>query len=380
MHASFRQKPKYEALSYRWGISDATEVIFLNGQRFRVRKNLFDALVHLRSQNGDRLLWIDAVCIDQSNFEERKRQVGLMDFIYTRATHVLVWLGLMPRPNEDNWNIDFDPEVEQSLLGAARWVKSSQYRKWVSENKYWSRVWIIQEIGLARRLKVCTNSWTLGWDEFFSTLHIANGYFSENPQLNIVVRNFELIRKLDDGDIGLLYDPRETVHLSQLVLSLLGSPSAPANFKPPPKFFVAMGAYGGHILQLGPTDIELHASSTAYKNWRRGFGEHYSSLDDIKKLREAHEAYDDLQLYKGESVHSKVRRIDPEQYWSNGLFTHAEFKPLNRFVKLDEMDLSAGRLEGGSIVCEKWAPISANSIIVRIYMDIGTLSQLTSQI
>lgn len=57
----------YEALSYVWGTRQSEEMIFLDGCLFEVTRNLYEALAHLRRPDEDRVLWIDAICIDQSH-------------------------------------------------------------------------------------------------------------------------------------------------------------------------------------------------------------------------------------------------------------------------------------------------------------------------
>ena len=52
-----------------------------------------DILHHFRYEDQDRLLWLDFLCIDQNNLDERASQVGLMREIYRRASEVLIWLG-----------------------------------------------------------------------------------------------------------------------------------------------------------------------------------------------------------------------------------------------------------------------------------------------
>ena len=83
----------YEALSYTWGTNEKPEQIILNGERLMVAKNLYSALQYLRFKNEDRILWIDAICIDQSHIAERNHQVGHMASIYSDAERVLFWLG-----------------------------------------------------------------------------------------------------------------------------------------------------------------------------------------------------------------------------------------------------------------------------------------------
>jgi hypothetical protein len=83
----------YEALSYTWGDTKRTARITLNGRSLLVTENLYTALLHLRSSSEDRIMWIDAICIDQDNWEERGHQVQLMGDIYQQAERVVVWLG-----------------------------------------------------------------------------------------------------------------------------------------------------------------------------------------------------------------------------------------------------------------------------------------------
>ncbi|KAF2824444.1 HET-domain-containing protein, partial [Ophiobolus disseminans] len=83
----------YRCLSYTWGESPAEHQILLNGDTFCVRKNLFEFLeIAVRLLSYD-LLWVDAICIDQTNVTERGHQVKRMDIIYKGAVQVLIWLG-----------------------------------------------------------------------------------------------------------------------------------------------------------------------------------------------------------------------------------------------------------------------------------------------
>ncbi|KAK1856100.1 ankyrin repeat and sam domain containing protein 6 [Colletotrichum chrysophilum] len=59
----------YEALSYAWGSTDQSETITANGKILHVTKNLYSALGHLRNKEN-RILWVDAICIDQTNLQE----------------------------------------------------------------------------------------------------------------------------------------------------------------------------------------------------------------------------------------------------------------------------------------------------------------------
>ncbi|KAJ4364082.1 hypothetical protein N0V83_009537 [Neocucurbitaria cava] len=83
----------YEALSYTWGSPDLTRHIGLNGKRFSCTENLYSALRYLRLENEERILWIDAICIDQNHIAERNHQVSHMASIYHDAEKVIFWLG-----------------------------------------------------------------------------------------------------------------------------------------------------------------------------------------------------------------------------------------------------------------------------------------------
>lgn len=83
----------YEALSYVWGDPTVTKEIVLQGSPFRITTNLESALQHLRFADTARCLWVDAICIDQTNLKERSEQVQMMAEIYYGATRVLAWLG-----------------------------------------------------------------------------------------------------------------------------------------------------------------------------------------------------------------------------------------------------------------------------------------------
>jgi len=83
----------YEALSYTWGGEEKPRSIAIKGQNLNITANLYEALLHLRTRSLDRIIWIDAICINQENREEQGQQVQLMAMIYSKAHRVLVWLG-----------------------------------------------------------------------------------------------------------------------------------------------------------------------------------------------------------------------------------------------------------------------------------------------
>ncbi|EME84950.1 uncharacterized protein MYCFIDRAFT_41912, partial [Pseudocercospora fijiensis CIRAD86] len=86
--------PQYESVSYCWGDITKKSSIVLDGQTtVDVSKNAHAALMRIRDPNIDRTIWIDAICINQTDVEERGSQVSNMHLVYHRATRNLIWLG-----------------------------------------------------------------------------------------------------------------------------------------------------------------------------------------------------------------------------------------------------------------------------------------------
>ncbi|KAK5677559.1 hypothetical protein LTS10_010131 [Elasticomyces elasticus] len=94
-------QPEYEALSYTWGDRTLDKSIVLGGRsRLPVTDNLWRALRGLRYRWRSRVLWVDALCIDQKNIGERSMQVAFMGQIYNVAHQVCIWLG---EPAPKSW-------------------------------------------------------------------------------------------------------------------------------------------------------------------------------------------------------------------------------------------------------------------------------------
>ncbi|KAF8853427.1 hypothetical protein BDZ45DRAFT_558927, partial [Acephala macrosclerotiorum] len=83
----------YEALSYVWGEKENPDFIILCGSRFAVTRNLAEVLRYLRFPSSDRMLWVDAICINQCDEKEKEAQVKSMHWIYKLAERVIAWLG-----------------------------------------------------------------------------------------------------------------------------------------------------------------------------------------------------------------------------------------------------------------------------------------------
>jgi hypothetical protein len=92
--ADLRSTPSYTALSYVWGQSiSSRRRIICNGVAFRVTSNCYSALRHLQAKNGTFDIWVDAICINQKDQDEKMHQINLMGDIYSQASITYVWLG-----------------------------------------------------------------------------------------------------------------------------------------------------------------------------------------------------------------------------------------------------------------------------------------------
>ncbi|KAI9155682.1 HET-domain-containing protein [Paramyrothecium foliicola] len=108
------QRPDYEALSYVWGNSGFSEGLAIDGRgRHPITANLSQSLIALRKVDSVRLLWVDAVCINQETLQEKSQQIRLMGHIYKYAKTVLIWLG----PHEYNpLQSEYDSHGEPTAL------------------------------------------------------------------------------------------------------------------------------------------------------------------------------------------------------------------------------------------------------------------------
>jgi hypothetical protein len=103
-HVAISQTGLYEALSYTWGSPDRCYQVVCNGFYLRVTNSLQEALRTMRYPDKKRTLWIDQLCINQEDIQERNSQVTIMHLVYKHATRTVVFLGSVEgheRPKTD---------------------------------------------------------------------------------------------------------------------------------------------------------------------------------------------------------------------------------------------------------------------------------------
>lgn len=158
---AFAQRPRYDALSYRWGDESNKKRILLNGFPMLVTANLWAALDYLRTHRRQLPIWVDALSINQAHVAEHSRQLRIMPHIYTRATTVVVWLG-----TDVAQLVDATPDHrdDDGIGGGA----NQAALELILANAYWGRVWIIQEIGKARRIELLIGHEPWAWETFIA--------------------------------------------------------------------------------------------------------------------------------------------------------------------------------------------------------------------
>lgn len=168
--------PSYVALSYVWGDIRKSAPIILNNAEIHVTTNLLAALHRLSAWNSGTYFWIDALCINQSNTEEKTHQVSIMRNIYQQAMLVTMWLGVEQDDSHvamsmiEAWGRAYEHTEKdldtKSRVAAALAMLNDAFDEagWKAiklflQRPYWKRIWIVQEVALAQRsLILCGNA------------------------------------------------------------------------------------------------------------------------------------------------------------------------------------------------------------------------------
>lgn len=198
---------EYEALSYAWGDSQGGEIINVDGQVLQITRSLHGALQHLRGGNKDRILWADAICIDQTNIMERGHQVAQMGTIYSLARNAIVWLGSVSesatsllsalgslqkkvalrrfdqwQPRDDRWKQAWEELHGRDTSGGQFHHQLIDGLEELTRKSWFSRVWILQEVAKATSAQIHCSSGTIS-AKFLALAPWLLGYdISQQPQ------------------------------------------------------------------------------------------------------------------------------------------------------------------------------------------------------
>ena len=173
--------PSYTALSYTWGDARDTYQITCNGANLTITRNLEAALCHLRQRETSMCLWIDAICINQSDVDEKSRQIVKMSEIFAAASETICWLG----PGTEDSDLAMDlitqmaavvkkpgpaGELSFSNLSASNIPVNDRFYEVLCDFFYrrpwFRRVWVRQEIAFSEVLIMVCGAKRLDWEPF----------------------------------------------------------------------------------------------------------------------------------------------------------------------------------------------------------------------
>ncbi|KAK6189420.1 hypothetical protein LQW54_013278 [Pestalotiopsis sp. IQ-011] len=182
---------EFDALSYTWGDPSHTFPFQCNGSELRIHENLKNALPYLARRRSSLPIWIDAVCINQSDDDEKFVQISMMHSIYRQATQVWVWLGSDPGHEEEAIALlpkiaAVGKEMEDLPWGPAlnqpspvdKGLPAFRSPQWqavtkISNNKWFLRLWIVQEAALPKKIRVLYGQEEISWDVLGDVVDVA---------------------------------------------------------------------------------------------------------------------------------------------------------------------------------------------------------------
>ncbi|TPX06852.1 uncharacterized protein E0L32_002348 [Thyridium curvatum] len=200
--ASLSDPPPYVAVSYTWGSDVFPRQLFVENAAIAITENLYQALEQFRDEEKARLLWVDAVCINQGDEGEKAVQIPLMASIYSSATEVFIWLGegnaemhdvmrflqrtgrkffergteiLEPRDEEQESQGLWEQVIRDPSLTKAQLV-------W--ERPWFTRRWVIQELAFAQRPTVHLGPVSMPWEHLHAATKALIRLVSDGSFLN----------------------------------------------------------------------------------------------------------------------------------------------------------------------------------------------------
>jgi hypothetical protein len=220
--------PPYEALSYAWG-EERCQITLRNGPTTTLTTNLYHALRYLQRPHASRLLWIDALCINQDNDAERSHQAQLMTQIYATAWRVLIWLGeadddlsrcltILNRGYQAATVQDSHSASSRSLSLSAEQKESIMQ---LIDRPYFNRTWVLQETMVAKTALVMWSRSTMHFETLMAACEVLDLAESCWSRFNVACQTITTIGRLRRVFQGLIAD-RSPLGLTQLLMHTMG--------------------------------------------------------------------------------------------------------------------------------------------------------------
>jgi hypothetical protein len=178
----------YTALSYVWGDPKATKTISVDEVNFEVTANLESALRHIRDPSVTRSIWADAVCINQSDCEEKGQQVNQMGDVYKLARQTIIYLGEATK--ESNLFLSYVQSSNSMYMNALETASadgSNALSHWPSilDCDWFTRIWTFQELILSTDPWVQRGSICVRWKELYPTITAIKGLDESDERLKV---------------------------------------------------------------------------------------------------------------------------------------------------------------------------------------------------
>ncbi|KAF2105546.1 heterokaryon incompatibility protein-domain-containing protein, partial [Lophiotrema nucula] len=165
---------RYEAVSYCWGKADFTHTLICDGKWLGITANVNSMLRHLRKPSKPRHLWVDALCLNQTDMQEKAVQVQLMGDIYKQAHKVQIWLG---ENDEDDYilevygllkalavtsNAVFLTQRREEMRNLFKKAMEPAFDRFVAR-PWFSRKWILQEVYHGKSITIRCGRTKIPW-------------------------------------------------------------------------------------------------------------------------------------------------------------------------------------------------------------------------
>ncbi|RYP12250.1 hypothetical protein DL765_007435 [Monosporascus sp. GIB2] len=174
VHACLSSAPPFEAISYTWGSPETTHQILIDGLPFIVSEKVYRLLTAVGSLTRTGYVWIDSICINQTDAVEKSSQIMLMREVYSRASVVIAWLGeadeslaAAAREMVEEFAEQFKSGTGNAVEYYIRYAHSPDDRlpalQAFLNNPWFTRMWVIQEVAMSRELHVVYGREKMAW-------------------------------------------------------------------------------------------------------------------------------------------------------------------------------------------------------------------------